>query len=282
MKLENYLKRIAYEGPLRPNLETLTALHRAHLIAIPYEDLDVLLGRPVTIDVPAIYEKIVERRRGGWCYEMNGLFSWALVQIGFDVTRSAAGVMRATMGDANVGNHLVLKVEFEEGIWLADVGFGDGPIAPIRVTAGPFTSRGFPFALSEEDGGWWRLHNHPAGGATSFDFNLAPADEALLASKCAWLQSAPQSIFVQNAVVERHTEEGLWILRGRVLRHLMPPGEKLDRLVADAAEYVDILRQCFGLDLPEAATLWPRICARHEELLEQAIQDLAQKPAAAD
>jgi len=265
MHVDAYLERIAYDGPVQADLATLTALHRAHLRAIPYENFDVQLGRPVTIERAPIFEKMVTRRRGGWCYEMNGLFGWALTELGFNVTRSAGAVMREVSGDNAIGNHLVLKIELEEGIYLGDVGFGDGPLDPIRVAPGPFTSHGFGFALSRAPHGWWRLHNHKWGGAPSFDFNLAPADESLLAKKCEWLQTAPDSVFVQNTVCQRHTTDGLAILRGRVLRALTPAGHA-DRLVTDAEDYVAVLDKVFGLRLPDAASLWPQICARHEAL----------------
>jgi N-hydroxyarylamine O-acetyltransferase len=265
MQIDAYLERIAYDGPVRADLGTLRALHRAHLLAIPYENLDVQLGRPVSIERAPIFEKMVTNRRGGWCYETNGLFGWALAELGFKVRRSAAAVMRETSGDSAIGNHLVLKVDLEEGIYLGDVGFGDGPLDPIRVAPGAFASHGFDFAVSREPGGWWRLHNHRGGGAPSFDFNLEPADEALMAKKCDWLQSAPDSMFVQNTVCQRHTADGLAILRGRVLRALIPAGQA-DRLIRDADDYVAVLDKVFGLRLPEAASLWPKICARHESL----------------
>jgi arylamine N-acetyltransferase len=275
MAINDYLDRINYRGPVHRDLATLTALHRAHLFAIPYENLDVQLGRPVTIERAQIFEKMVTRRRGGWCYEMNGLFGWALKQLGFKVTRSAGAVMRRTRGADAVGNHLVLKIELDEGTWLGDVGFGDGPLDPIRVVPGPFESHGFKFVLTSEDDGWWRLHNHNGGGAPSFDFDLSPANESLLEAKCAWLQSSEQSLFVQNAVCQRHFERGLWLLRGRVLRELTPFDQK-DHIIEDAAEYLGVLNKVFGLDVPEAATLWPRICARHEVVMaEQQIRATA-------
>jgi N-hydroxyarylamine O-acetyltransferase len=265
MNLKAYLDRIAYDGPLNRDAATLAALHRAHLRAVPYENLDVQLGRPVTTAIPAIYDKIVTRSRGGWCYEMNGLFGWALGEIGFNVTRCAGAVLRCDRGEEAVGNHLVLKVVLEEGIYLADVGFGDGPIDPIFVVSGPFVSHGFEFALSRHDEGWWRLNHHTHGAAASFDFTLNPADEALLSERCVWLQSAVASPFVQNAVLQHHAADCIWQMRGRVLRQVTPTG-KTDHLVASAAEYVAVLSEVFALKLPEAADLWPKICARHEEL----------------
>ena len=268
MDLDAYLARIGLDYRPPATLEGLRTLHRAHLTAIPYENLDVQLGRPVTIERPAIYDKIVGRRRGGWCYEMNGILGWALSELGFAVSRATGAVMRESIGEAAEGNHLVLKVALEEGVYLADVGFGDGPRDPIRVAAGAFTAHGFEFGLSRVDPQWWRLANDPRGGAKSFDFNLSPADEALFAEKCAFLQTAPGSPFVQNLVAQRHTAEGLVILRGRTIRRLTPTSLD-ERTIESEAELVATLKDVFALDVPEAGTLWPKICARHAEVLAQ-------------
>lgn len=93
-QLAAYLARIGFVGDVRPDLETLTALHRAHVESIAWECIDCFLGRPTTRDPRAAFDKIVTGGRGGWCYEMNGLFGWMLEAIGFSVTRLAAGVMR--------------------------------------------------------------------------------------------------------------------------------------------------------------------------------------------
>jgi N-hydroxyarylamine O-acetyltransferase len=269
MIVRSYLDRIGVTEDIRPDLEGLRVLHRAHLLAIPYENLDVQLGRPVAIDIAPIYEKIVEGRRGGWCYEMNGLFGWALGELGFRVTRMASGVMREMFGDFTIGNHLVLQVELPEGPYLADVGFGDGSLVPMKLVPGEFQDGRFGFALSHPAQGWWRFHNHPHGGAKSFDFQLAVADENLLAEKCRFLQSWEESIFVQNLICQRHTPDGLAILRGRILRNITRAGGQ-DRLLDSSEELVSVLRSEFDLDVPEAASLWPKIVARHAALFGEA------------
>src|SRR5580704_16536504 len=101
--LEAYLRRIGYDGPLRADLETLRALHRAHLMAVPYEGFDIQLKRPIPFDPHAAFEKIVHGHRGGWCYEMNGAFGVALQAIGLKVSRRAGDVTFPHM-------HLVLTV----------------------------------------------------------------------------------------------------------------------------------------------------------------------------
>lgn len=265
MELAAYLDRIGFAGQARPDLATLKAVHRAHLLAIPYENLDVQLGRPLTTDPAAAFDKIVGRGRGGWCYEMNGLLGWALEEIGFSVTRMSGAVAREVRGDAAVGNHLILKVDLDGEPWMADAGFGDGPLGPFRIGPGAFRDGHFHFSLALRPDGWWRLTNHPRGGAPSFDFRDELADETVLADKCQWLQTAPESGFVQNAVAQRHRPEGLAILRGRTLRMLLAD-ETAESLIGSADEYVAMLSEVFALDLPEAADLWPAICARHEAL----------------
>ena len=265
MNLAAYLARIGHTGPVAPDLATLRAVHRAHHFAIPYENLDVQLGHPVVTDPAAAFDKIVTRRRGGWCYEMNGLLGWALAEIGFKVTRMMAGVRRDQDGDLAVGNHLILRVDLEDEPWLADVGFGDGPLDPYPIEAGPVRGGMFTYRLEALPEAWWRVHNHPAGGGPSFDFQIAPADESTMADRCVWLQTDPQSPFVQNAVVQRHQPDRLLMMRGRTLRVLTADGAT-DRLIADADDYLATLKADFALDLPEAASRWPVITARHEAL----------------
>src|SRR5437868_15402114 len=97
-QLDAYLERIGYSGSRRPTLATLIAVHRAHLLAISYENLDIHLGRVLTLDPAQIFDKIVMRRRGGWCYEMNSLLAWALRELGFSVTLMGSTVNRAAIG----------------------------------------------------------------------------------------------------------------------------------------------------------------------------------------
>jgi N-hydroxyarylamine O-acetyltransferase len=268
MDVGTYLNRIGLSGPLPPTLDTLKRVHTAHLRAIPYENLDVQLGRPVTIERPAIYDKIVNRRRGGWCYEMNGLLGWALDELGFKVTRATGAVMRELAGDATLRNHLVLKVDLDEGVYLADVGFGDGPIEPIRLVEGDFLSGGLPFSLKKVDEDWWRLRNHPHGGAPSFDFNLAPVDEVLLAKKCDEQQYAQDSHFVLNLFCFRFRQNGIVSVRGRVVRTVTPEGHE-DRILNSADELVRFFDEELDLRDPELGSLWPKICARHEVVMAE-------------
>jgi N-hydroxyarylamine O-acetyltransferase len=267
MDLAAYLDRIGFAGVPTVDRTTLERIQRLHLLAIPYENLDVQLGRPRTTDPAGAFDKLVTLRRGGWCYEMNGLLGWALAEIGFPVTRLASGVMRSVAGDGVVGNHLVLRVDLDETPILADVGLGDGPFTPFPMVEGPFNDRGLDFRLERLEGGWWRLHNHALARPPDFDLHLENADEALLSSRCQWLQSDPQSMFVQTLICQRFTPEEHVDLIGRVLRRYGKAGVS-ERLLGSADELVAVLEDVFGIDEPAAAGLWPRIRARHEAVFD--------------
>ena len=131
MDVELYLQRINYRGSLVPNLDTLRSLHRAHMFSVPFENLDIHLGRTIVLDEELFYEKIVGRKRGGFCYELNGLFAALLRDIGYDVTTLSA---RVADGDS-LGpdfDHMCLLVQFEAR-WLVDVGFGESFVEPLLL-----------------------------------------------------------------------------------------------------------------------------------------------------
>jgi N-hydroxyarylamine O-acetyltransferase len=260
--LDRYLERIGYTGPTRADLATLRALHRAHLLAIPYENFDVQLGRPVGLAIGPIYRKLVEERRGGWCFEMNGLFAWALEEIGFELTRMAAGVRRDVRGIAALGNHLALLVRLERP-YLADVGFGQGPLEPAPLVAGPIPDRGFVHELTEVGDGWWRFHGRTHPTAPSFDFRTSAGDRALFEEKCAFMQTSPESPFTQVTVVQRHLADGIVELRGRSFRRLRADHVE-ERVIADRDDYATTLRHVFGANPPEIDVLWAKAVAQHD------------------
>jgi N-hydroxyarylamine O-acetyltransferase len=266
-----YLDRIGFAGDPAPNRTTLAAIQRLHLLAIPYENLDVLLGRPLTLEPAAAFAKLVGRRRGGWCYEMNGLMGWALGEIGFRVTRLATAGLRSALGDAAIGGHLALRIDTPEGPLLADAGFAGAASAPFPVIAGPFSLGGRDFRLEPLEEGWWRFHNYPGAMAADFDFQLDLVDEPLMARTCIKLQTDPESGFRQNLVCHRFTPDGEVQLRGRVLRQVKPQGAA-ERLLASADDLAEVLANTFAIDEPASPTLWPQISARHEALFPAALE----------
>src|SRR5437762_8680982 len=130
--IDSYLKRIGYSGPTTPTPDLLRNLHRAHLLAVPFENLDIALGRRIVCEEESFLRKIIDRRRGGFCYELNGAFAALLRALGFQVTLLSARVY----GGGRFGplfDHLALRVDLDEP-WLADIGFGRFARRPLRVT----------------------------------------------------------------------------------------------------------------------------------------------------
>lgn len=259
-RLSAYLARVGYDGPLLPTFDTLLALHRAHLNSIPYENFDIHLGRSVTLDRDATFEKLVARNRGGWCFEMNGTFGWVLQSVGFDVRHISCAVRRAQRGDAALDTHLALIVTLDRQ-YLADVGFGDGLLDPLPLEPGRYRQQGLEFQLSR-DGGWWRFHNQPHGGADSYDFTLQPRTVQSFARKCHELQTSPESGFVRAIVCSRYRPNGLRILRGAILRDIAD-GLLTTRTIADADDYNRVLVEHFDLNPAGSDALWPIVQAQH-------------------
>jgi len=275
MELQRYFERIGYRGESRADLDVLTTLQKLHVCSIPFENLDVQLGRPVSTDAEAAFDKIVLNHRGGWCYEQNGLFGWALSEIGFDVTRLAAAVMRQDRGENSRANHLCLLVRSLEldTSYIVDVGFGGSMLSPIPLTETEHVHVPFRLGLRELNDGHWQFWEDVGRGEFSFDFNTSPADESALQDKCAFLQNDPSSGFVLNLVAQIRMPEEHRTLRGRVFSIARSDGIQT-HVIESADGIVSTLAEHFSIDMPEVADLWPRIAARHEVILrEKAVED---------
>ena len=267
MMLRSYLDRIEYGGAIEPNFDTLAALQEAHVCSVPFENLDVQLGRPLTIHIEDAYEKIVVNSRGGWCYEQNGLFGWALSELGFGVTRIAASVMRDQRGGAATASHLCLLVRSSDSQikFLVDVGFGGSMIKPIALREAQFDQPPFKLGLEKLNNDYWRFWEDAGDGKFSFDFVDEPANESLLARKNLSLQSDPASNFVLNLVAQLRSRDQHCTLRGRVFS-VANSGAIESKILDSSEELVSTLINRFRLDVPKIADLWPAIVARHEEL----------------
>ena len=268
MKLRSYLHRIGFGGSVRPSPDTLAELLRCHVFSVPFENLDVQLGIPLTTDTEAAFDKIVRRGRGGWCYEQNGLFGWALSEVGFHVTRVAAAVRRDERDADALANHLCLLVrspDDPESIYLADVGFGGSMIKPIPLEASRHEQAPFRIGLRQLDDGHWQFREESAAATMSYDFLAEPGDESAMSEKCAQLQTDPDSSFVLNFVAQKRTPETHISLRGRVLTINTASGKAASTLPSRGA-FVDTLRNEFQLDVRESANLWQRIVERHKTL----------------
>jgi N-hydroxyarylamine O-acetyltransferase len=259
LDLDAYLDRIGLDAVPPTTPRGLRRIHRAHALSIPFENLDILLGRGVDLDLDSIQAKLVGRRRGGYCYEHNLLFGAALERLGFGVLRLAA---RVRMGATAVRprSHMLMRVEAEGIAWLADVGFGgEGIIDAIPFADGAVTSNpdGWNHGIASEPEGDWVLRSlHPDGW---FDlYAIGPEPQHLVDYEVAsyYLSTHPRSPFVTTLVAQRSAPDMRLTLTERRLVESRPDGtEEVTEL--DASGLVETLRERFGipLDDEEAARL---------------------------
>ncbi len=252
-----YLNRIGFAGRLTADLAGLAELCRLHILAFPYENLDVQLGRRLSRDPGDAFLKLVVQGRGGWCYEYNGLFAWMLELAGFRVRRLAGAVMREAAGDKMIGNHLVPIVELDD-FHIADVAMGH--FEPVRLAAGPVTQGWRRYSLEQVGGGWWRFRNHPAQLPPSFDFSLSVDDPAIMDGASEWLQTGADSPFVRHAIIQRSFPDRMETLTGRRHGILTADGERV-RVVSDRSSYERIARRLLGREIGEVAAVWDRVSA---------------------
>jgi N-hydroxyarylamine O-acetyltransferase len=218
------------------------------MLAVPFENLDIHLGRPIVLSPPAFYEKIVRQRRGGFCYELNGALAWLLTGLGFQVSLLSARVFSEGRLSAEF-DHLALLVADDEP-WLADVGFGDSFVEPLRLAAGRESEQhGWLYGLVRGEGGWILRRRRAAGAwEPRYQFSMAPRRLDEFAPRCAYQQTSPESHFTQKPVCSLATEQGRVTLSGRSL--IVTAGERREeRRVASAAAYAEILARDFGMDI---------------------------------
>lgn len=263
-ELQAYLNRIGYNGQPKPTLSCLIAVHRCHALTIPYENLDIQFGIPIRHEIEPIFHKLVTCRRGGWCYEMNGLLGWALKEIGFNVLRAPGGIHRREHGDSVWNNHLVLLVELDR-LYVADLGLGDGMREPLPLEAGVYQQSDLTFRVEEQEDKTWRIFNHSFGYPTDYDVRVEPVNETQLSAYAVHLQTSPNSVFVQNLDCELMSDNAITCLTGRVLRHKTQTGIRR-RLIVSPDEMHDVLQDVFGISNIDVAPIWSKICARHIEL----------------
>jgi N-hydroxyarylamine O-acetyltransferase len=252
MNVESYLERIGYDGPLDPTAETLRRLHLTHLYTVPFENLSIHWGEPIQLDDEALFEKVVTRRRGGFCYELNGLFAALLRALGFDVAMLSAGVGRPDGDYSPYFDHMALLVTLEDR-WLADVGFGDSFREPLRLDErGGQVEGDLAYRVEETGDGRLILARRAEGGLwkPQYRFGLEPHVFADYAEMCHFHQTSPQSHFTQNRICSLATPDGRLTLSGMKLITTRGGGREEREL--DEREYAEALREIFGIGAPSA------------------------------
>jgi N-hydroxyarylamine O-acetyltransferase len=254
-RLDDYLKRIGFNGTTEPDLATLAAVHAAHVDAIPFEGFDPLLGRPVKLDLASVQQKLVDGRRGGYCFEQNTLLKTALETIGFKVTGLGGRVRWMSPPDSPLGprEHMLLKVDLPDGAYLADVGFGACLIdAPLRLETGveQRTAMG-TYLLSEADGLFSLSAKQPGGWRTMYVFNLEPQIPSDYELGNWFTSTSPLTPFTSLLIMERlGADKRYKLINSRFIVEARD-GEVAEERLLDSAEALGrVLDETFNVAPP--------------------------------
>ncbi|MFH8489785.1 arylamine N-acetyltransferase [Streptomyces longisporoflavus] len=269
LDIEAYLARVGHEGEPKPDFDTLRALHRAHVASIPFENLEMMLERPVPLDLAALQDKLVRQRRGGYCYEQNLLFAAVLERIGFAVTGLGARV-RAGASSRRAVTHMLLKVEADGREWHCDVGFGaEGLLEPIPLGRGQGEGHDeggvlqdvpqdvrqdvrqgkWRFGIVQEANGARVLRTeHADGWFDLYEYTLEerlPVDYVVMNH---YTSTHPRSSFIRRPVVQRAAPDVRRTLVGEHLTVTRPDGTSDERDLS-AQELAEVLAREFGIEL---------------------------------
>jgi N-hydroxyarylamine O-acetyltransferase len=251
LNITTYLERINYHGSLAPTAATLRELQLSHLTTVPFENLSIHAKEPIVLEDEALFTKIVEKRRGGFCYEANGLFAALLRALGFEVAMLSAEVANADGEFGPQFDHMTLLVSLDQR-WLVDVGFGDSFLEPLLLDergeqlqghrAYRIVSDGTHFTmLQREQGEEWKAQ---------YRFTLQPYSYAAYAEMCHYHQTSPQSHFTRARLCSRATEEGRITLSGMRFITTAKNGAQQtreERTLTSETEYARILSDQFGI-----------------------------------
>jgi N-hydroxyarylamine O-acetyltransferase len=251
MNYKNYLERIGYSEKPEVNYETLKTLHRKHLYSIPFENLDIHRGKKIILDINLIEEKILNNKRGGFCYELNSLFFELLKEIGFDVKMLSARVYNDDEVPGDEFDHMTLLVNIDGEEYLADVGFGDSFIEPVQFN---------PDFVFEDDGGFFQIVKE-----NEKHFKLLRSEDGVLftpkylfskdvrklsdyTEACEYTQTSPKSHFTKNKLCSIANDWGRVTLVNDKL--VIKKGRNKDeKPVRSEKEFNENLLKYFGISI---------------------------------
>jgi N-hydroxyarylamine O-acetyltransferase len=254
LDLGEYLRRVGLPAAPRPTAAGLAELHLAHATHIPFENIDVLLGRPIHLDPGSLRQKLVRDHRGGYCFEQNLLFAAVLEAVGFRVTKLAARVRyRATR--LLPRTHMLLRIDTESGPWLADVGFGGGgPVLPVPMVPGREQEQfAWAYRLADEGAGTWVLKGRrPGGWYDLYAFTQEPQEVVDYELANYYVSTHPDSPFTRALAVQLAGTDARYLLRNRELT--VERAEAAETRTVTDAELPDLLARTFGLSVPPGTT----------------------------
>ncbi len=255
MKLDNYLRRIDYRQNPQNNLQTLNELHKKHVFAIPFEDLDIHLKKPLRIDVASLYQKIVVEKRGGFCYELNFLFYSLLKELGFDVQIISARIYEKKEKLGVEFDHLAIIVQLEEK-WLIDVGFGNLFTEPMKIPSKidnyVYKERDSIYKINQLSESNYILSESKKGykfkKIYAFDTNPRKIEEFY--EQIDFKQYSEESYFVKNKICTIPTNQGrITLFNNKFIKTIGE--EKQERTIQNDEEFYQILKEEFDIHILE-------------------------------
>ena len=249
LDLSAYFKRIGFEETARPDLASLRALHFAHATSIPFENIAIQMGEGISLELDAIQDKLVQRRRGGYCFEQNSLFLAVLRQIGFDAEPFEARVRLGT--DAVLPRtHMLLRVKLDGVELLADVGFGgEGLLHPVPMDGEAHPQFGRAYRVAAEGGARVLQSKQLVAWADLYAFEPVPRHPVDFEMGNWYTSTFPGSRFIKTLTAQRMTAEGKLVLKN--LSFTTVKGDVAEERILQPSEVPGVLRESFGLDIPD-------------------------------
>ncbi|MEM6430631.1 MAG: arylamine N-acetyltransferase [Deinococcota bacterium] len=251
MDVDRYLARFGSVNCYDVSLNTLKTLHLNHLQHVPFENLDIPLKRNIDLSPAHLYTKLVEQRRGGFCYELNGLFAWLLRSLGYDVQMLAGRVHNGTDFGPPF-DHLLLLINGFADPLLVDVGFGDSFVEPLTLTEGVQPQANGTYHLTPDGDGYtlWRAKPNETP-APQYTFSLKSYQLTDFVEMCEYQQTSSASTFTQKSVCSMATDTGrITISNGRLITTDWRTQTKQEDIISSEVQYRQILTEKFGINLP--------------------------------
>lgn len=250
MNIEKYLRRINYRGETNPTLEVLTALQKTHLLNVPFENLDIHYKKPIILDSSSFFDKVVLKYRGGFCYELNGLFYTLLTELGFNAKIISARVHTTENEYSPEYDHLAILVKIGEKEYVADVGFGEFAFAPLEINTNNIQQdqRGnFIVEKYEED--YYRVSKEENMNRTpEYIFTSEERQLKEFEAMCYYHQTSPQSHFTQKRLITIPTENGRITISGNRIK-IVENGLVLLEETLDADGFKNNLKKYFDIEI---------------------------------
>jgi len=250
MNPQKYLKRINYQGKIKPNLETLGLIQKSHLLHVPFENLDIHYHTPIELDTDRIYKKIVERHRGGFCYELNGLYFKLLKSLEFKVKMVSARGYSLTNGFGAEYDHLTIIAHIDGVNYLTDVGFGEFAFAPLEIKLNQVQNDHKGDFIIEKYDDFYFLVNKKVEDKwfPQYLFSLKKRDYREYQGMCTYHQTSSESHFTQKRLCSLPTENGRITITGDLLK--ITNGKDVEEIkIKDEGEFYGYLMQYFKMKL---------------------------------